>query len=67
MPEAREEDKRGGTEEEPIEDQGQKITIHAVKDEGFIYPETPSMVQEFFDQLNESKAPNGCIMLPGNL
>ena len=72
MPE--EEEKRGGTEEEPIvprpiEDPGQRITIHAVPDgvNGIIFPETPNIVQEFFEQLNESKAPNGCIMLPGNL
>ena len=41
--------------------------IHAVGDGGMIVAETPSLAKEFLQQLEESKAPNGCIMLPGNL
>ena len=63
--EEEEEGKRGGTG--PIQDPGQNITIHSVSDGGWIWPETPSLAQEFLQQLEESKAPNGCIMLPGNL
>ena len=57
---------RGGTVR-PIKDPGQSITIHAIIDGHPIWPETPNIAQEFFQQLEESKAPNGCIMLPGNL
>ena len=67
-----EEEKRGGTEDEPnvprpIKDPGQGIFVYATPEENWIWPETPNLAREFLDQLNHSKAPNGCIMLPGNL
>ena len=68
--EEEEEAKRGGAEAnvpKPIEDAGQNITIHAVSDGFNIKRVTPNLAQEFLKQLEESKAPNGCIMLPGNL
>ena len=65
LPKHEEEAKRGGTG--PIQDPGQGITIHAAQDGCWITPDTPSLAQEFLQQLEESKAPNGCIMLPGNL
>ena len=70
--EVKEEAKRGGADPEatvprPVEDAGQGITIHGARDADWIFPETPSIAQEFIQQLKESKAPNGCIMLPGNL
>ena len=66
MPEKEEEGTRGGTQ---ANDYGQYIKIHAVPGGfwGSISPETPSLAKEFLQQLEESKAPNGCIMLPGNL
>ena len=41
-----EEESRGGTG--PIESSGQSITIHAIRDDGIIYPQTPNLAQEFF-------------------
>ena len=61
-----EEAKRGGTEKAPIKDPGQAMIIHAAPTGFAIWPEKPSLAREFFQQLELSKAPNGCIMLPGN-
>ena len=61
---------RGGTEATaptPVEEQGQSIMINACLDGHPIWPEAPSLAKEFLEQLEESKAPTGCIMLPGNL
>ena len=43
------------------------MIIHATEPGGWIVPEARSLAQEFLEQLEQSKAPNGCIVLPGNL
>ena len=61
---------RGGTERGPVKDQGQGIFIHAVPEssvDGHIRFCKSSLAKEFLEQLKSSEAPNGCIMLPGNL
>ena len=65
-----EEVKRGGTEAtapKPIDVPGQSITIYATLEGHPLWPQAPSLAKEFLEQLEESKAPNGCIMLPGNM
>ena len=41
--------------------------IHAVPEKCPIYPESPSLGEEFFQQLEKRKARNGCIMLEDKL
>ena len=72
LPEQIKEETRGGTEAtkpKPIEEPGQSITIDDTPsgESSYFWPETPSLAKEFLEQLEKSKAPNGCIMLPGNL
>ena len=61
---------RGGTDTvpRPVTTPGQLITIYAVSENMVCRPnEQPNLAKEFLKQLEESRAPNGCIMLPGNL
>ena len=61
---------RGGTDTvpRPVTTPGQLITIHAVSENMVCRPnEQPNLAKEFLKQLEESRAPNGCVMLPGHL
>ena len=64
-----EERKRGGTEATADLQRGSGIYINAIGLGNFerVLPSTPSLAREFFDQLYQSTASNGCIMLPGNM
>ena len=66
-----EERKRGGTDGAGAEDlqRGSGIYINAIGLGNFerVMESTPSLAREFFDQLYQSTASNGCIMLPGNM
>ena len=66
-----EERKRGGTDGAGTEElqRGSGIYINAIGLGHFdrVLESTPSLAREFFDQLNQSTAANGCIMLPGNM
>ena len=48
-------------------EKGQAIMIHACKIGGICAPNGPSLATEFFEQVELSAAPNGCVLLPGHM
>ena len=65
---------RGGTDDQitvegtgKAPEKGQAIMIHACKIGGICAPNGPSLATEFFEQVELSVAPNGCVLLPGHM
>ena len=59
---------RGGTDGNTAAKQkGSAMIIHSCPQGDPMFLETPSLANEFFEQLNASTAPNLCIMLPGDM